>query len=214
VQSGTDRPGRGGCRWASGVFEAELSCTTICWAEERGRASTGAGRSCRGSSCTGCRWWPGISRAAQPDYSAERGWQRVTGVRQGILVLVLFGHIASVILGPILVDPQPFFRRWPTELSLSRTQSRSPHRQPDFYWLADLHFVRINGLGFPCRAACRCDADRRRRVWAFVGLTARAMFLTGSRAVVEPRGREGRYSTCAASATRPKAPSLETTAGD
>ena len=47
------------------------------------------------------------------------------------------------------------------------------------YWLAYLHFGRINGIGIPCRGPGLCDVATK-LTWAVVGLAPAAMFVTGA----------------------------------
>jgi hypothetical protein len=58
------------------------------------------------------------------------------------------------------------------------------------YWLAYLHFGRINGIGIPCDGPGLCD-QATKATWAFFGLAPAAMFVTGAMMwwsrVVRPR---------------------------
>ena len=47
------------------------------------------------------------------------------------------------------------------------------------YWLAFLHFGRINGIGIPCRGPGICDQTTK-FVWALFGLAPAVMFITGA----------------------------------
>ena len=47
------------------------------------------------------------------------------------------------------------------------------------YWLAYLHFGRINGIGIPCRGPGVCDQTTK-AVWALFGLAPAVMFVTGA----------------------------------
>ena len=47
------------------------------------------------------------------------------------------------------------------------------------YWLAYLHFGRINGIGIPCHGPGVCD-QATKAVWALFGLAPAAMFVTGA----------------------------------
>jgi hypothetical protein len=47
------------------------------------------------------------------------------------------------------------------------------------YWLAYLHFGRINGIGIPCHGPGICDQTVK-LVWALAGLAPAAMFVTGA----------------------------------
>jgi uncharacterized iron-regulated membrane protein len=47
------------------------------------------------------------------------------------------------------------------------------------YWLAYLHFGRINGIGIPCHGPGLCDQTTK-FVWALAGLAPAFMFVTGA----------------------------------
>jgi uncharacterized iron-regulated membrane protein len=47
------------------------------------------------------------------------------------------------------------------------------------YWLAYLHFGRINGIGIPCNGPGLCD-QATKATWALFGLTPALMFVTGA----------------------------------
>ena len=47
------------------------------------------------------------------------------------------------------------------------------------YWLAYLHFGRINGIGIPCHGPGFCDQTTK-AVWALFGLAPAVMFVTGA----------------------------------
>ena len=47
------------------------------------------------------------------------------------------------------------------------------------YWLAYLHFGRINGIGIPCHGPGLCDQTTK-AIWAIFGLAPAAMFVTGA----------------------------------
>jgi len=47
------------------------------------------------------------------------------------------------------------------------------------YWLAYLHFGRINGIGIPCSGPGLCDQTTK-AIWALFGLAPAAMFATGA----------------------------------
>ena len=46
------------------------------------------------------------------------------------------------------------------------------------YWLAYLHFGRINGIGIPCSGPGLCD-QATKAIWAVFGLAPAAMVVTG-----------------------------------
>jgi uncharacterized iron-regulated membrane protein len=47
------------------------------------------------------------------------------------------------------------------------------------YWLAYLHFGRINGIGIPCGGPGLCD-QATKAIWAVFGIAPAAMFVTGA----------------------------------
>jgi uncharacterized iron-regulated membrane protein len=47
------------------------------------------------------------------------------------------------------------------------------------YWLAYLHFGRINGIGIPCHGPGVCD-QATKAVWAFFGLAPALLAVTGA----------------------------------
>ena len=73
------------------------------------------------------------------------------------------------------------------------------------YWLAFLHFGRIQGIGIPCSGPGVCD-QATKAVWALFGLAPAAMFVTGAmmwwNRVLRPRLARARL----AASFRPTAP--------
>ena len=65
------------------------------------------------------------------------------------------------------------------------------------YWLAFLHFGRINGIGIPCGGPGFCDQTTK-AIWALFGLAPAAMFVTGAimwwNRVLRPRLAHGRIA--------------------
>jgi uncharacterized iron-regulated membrane protein len=47
------------------------------------------------------------------------------------------------------------------------------------YWLAFLHFGRINGIGIPCSGPGLCDQTTK-AIWAIFGMAPAVMFVTGA----------------------------------
>jgi len=126
-------------------------------------------------------WWPGM-----------KTWRRSLTVRRGVGWKRLTWHLHSMIgfwsLGFLLVFavsgaylgfPQPFQdlvdRLDPV------TAANSGERIVDrvLYWLAFLHFGRINGIGIPCSGPGICD-QATKAIWAIFGLAPAAMFVTGA----------------------------------
>ena len=61
------------------------------------------------------------------------------------------------------------------------TASNAGTRMVDgiIYWVAYLHFGRINGIGIPCSGPGLCD-QMTKAIWALFGLAPAAMFVTGA----------------------------------
>jgi uncharacterized iron-regulated membrane protein len=125
-------------------------------------------------------WWPGIARWRRSLVLRRTvGWARLTwdlhsavGIWSSAFVLV------SALSGLYLCFPEELqtFGDWidpPTE-------ARAGRRLVDrvFYWLAYLHFGRINGIGIPCAGPGWCD-QATKAVWAILGLAPAVMAVTG-----------------------------------
>jgi uncharacterized iron-regulated membrane protein len=126
-------------------------------------------------------WWPGI-RTWRRSLTVHRrvGWQRFTWDLHsmigfwGLGFILLFG-----ITGAYLGNPQPFQDL--ADRIQPPTDANAGVRTVDqvIYWLAFLHFGRINGIGIPCRGRGFCDAATK-LIWAVFGLAPAAMFVTGA----------------------------------
>jgi uncharacterized iron-regulated membrane protein len=126
-------------------------------------------------------WWPGL-RTWRRSLTVPRNarWPRVIwGLHSmmgfwGLGFILMFG-LSGVYLGfPEMVQSladriQP----------LTEANARSRTIDQVIYWLAYLHFGRINGIGIPCRGPGLCDAATK-LTWAVVGLAPAGMFVTGA----------------------------------
>jgi hypothetical protein len=72
------------------------------------------------------------------------------------------------------------FHDWADRLE-PPTEANAGRRFVDgaLYWLAFLHFGRINGIGIPCSGPGLCD-QLTKAVWALLGLAPAALFATGA----------------------------------
>jgi len=74
------------------------------------------------------------------------------------------------------------------------------------YWLAFLHFGRINGIGIPCSGPGLCDQTTK-AIWAVFGMAPAAMFVTGAimwwNRVLRPRLASARQAARSHSVTAP-----------
>jgi Na+-transporting NADH:ubiquinone oxidoreductase subunit NqrD len=87
--------------------------------------------------------------------------------------IVLFG-----LSGAYLGNPDPFQQL--ADRIEPQTADNAGIRTVDsvIYWLAYLHFGRINGIGIPCHGRGLCDQTTK-FIWALFGLAPAAMFVTG-----------------------------------
>jgi uncharacterized iron-regulated membrane protein len=126
-------------------------------------------------------WWPGI-----------KTWRRSLtlnrGVARGRLIWQLHSVIGFWSLGFILVFglsgaylcfPQPLqdFADWLEPPTAANAGIRIVDQI--IYWLAFLHFGRIQGIGIPCHGPGLCDQTTK-AIWAVFGLAPAAMFVTGA----------------------------------
>jgi uncharacterized iron-regulated membrane protein len=152
------------------------------FAGDRGRQVNGAGAiAVLALAITGAiLWWPGI-----------RTWRRSLMLPRGIGWPRTIWHLHSMVgfwslaftlvfamSGLYLCFPDVFQavadRIDPAPLD-------APARLSDsiIYWLAYLHFGRINGIGIPCSGPGWCD-QATKAVWALFGLAPAVMFVTGA----------------------------------
>jgi uncharacterized iron-regulated membrane protein len=126
-------------------------------------------------------WWPGI-----------KTWGRSLTLRRGVGWKSLNWHLHSMIgfwsvgfmlvfglSGAYLVFPDSFqdLADWLEPPTAANAGVRIGDRV--IYWLAYLHFGRINGIGIPCSGPGICDQTTK-ALWAVVGLAPAAMFVTGA----------------------------------
>lgn len=126
-------------------------------------------------------WWPGI-RTWRRGLSLHKntGWRRFILDLHSMIgfwsigFLVLFG-----ISGAYLGNPQPFQDL--ADRIEPVNAANAGVRTVDYliYWLAYLHFGRVNGVGIPCVSLGLCDVATK-LTWAAFGLTPAALFVTGA----------------------------------
>ncbi|HEY3159034.1 MAG TPA: PepSY-associated TM helix domain-containing protein [Vicinamibacterales bacterium] len=130
--------------------------------------------------CTGIVvWWPGV-RKWRRSLTVHRhaGWRRFTWDLHSMLGFWTFGFILLFALsGAYLGNPEPFQHLADRiEPFTDGNEERIVDRV--IYWLAYLHFGRINGIGIPCSGPGLCD-QMTKLTWAVFGLAPAAMFVTG-----------------------------------
>jgi len=126
-------------------------------------------------------WWPGI-KAWRRSLIVHRnvGWRRFTWDLHSMIGFWTLGFIVLFGLsGAYLGNPQPFQDL--ADRLEPPTAANAGNRIVDqvIYWLAYLHFGRINGIGIPCRGPGLCD-QATKLIWALAGLAPAVMFVTGT----------------------------------
>jgi uncharacterized iron-regulated membrane protein len=126
-------------------------------------------------------WWPGI-RSWRRSLTMPRnaGWQRVIWGLHGMIGFWSLGFILVFgVSGAYLCSPDLFQSVADRIEPLTDANARTRVVDQVIYWLAYLHFGRINGIGIPCRGPGLCDMATK-LTWAVVGLAPAAMFVTGA----------------------------------
>jgi uncharacterized iron-regulated membrane protein len=126
-------------------------------------------------------WWPGI-----------KTWRRSLTLHRGVGWKRLIWHFHSMIgfwsLGFLLVfGLSGIYLAIPervqdlADLVEPATAANAGRRIVDrvIYWLAYLHFGRIQGIGIPCSGPGVCDQTTK-AIWALFGLAPAAMVVTGA----------------------------------
>ena len=126
-------------------------------------------------------WWPGI-RTWRRSLTLGRsaGWKGLTWRLHSVIGFWSLGFtLLFAISGAYLGNPGPFqdFADRLEPLTAANAGFRIGDRV--IYWLAILHFGRINGIGFPCGGPGICDQTTK-AIWAVFGLAPAAMFATGA----------------------------------
>ena len=126
-------------------------------------------------------WWPGVAM-----------WRRSLTLPRGLGWKRLVWHLHSAIgfwslgftlifglSGVYLCFPQTFqdFADWLEPPTAANAGFRIVDSVT--YWLAYLHFGRINGIGIPCKGPGLCDQTTK-AIWALFGFAHAAMFVTGA----------------------------------
>jgi len=126
-------------------------------------------------------WWPGIKTWPR-SLTLHRGvgWRRWNWHLHSMVGFWSLGFtVVFAVSGIYLCIPERVqdFADWlepPTAVNAG-------YRIVDqvVYWLAFLHFGRINGIGIPCSGPGICDQTTK-AIWAIFGLAPAVMFVTGA----------------------------------
>jgi uncharacterized iron-regulated membrane protein len=153
-----------------------------------GRTVNGAGAfALLALSATGLAiWWPGskkwrrsltLPRGVGP---ARVGWKRWNWHLHSMIGFWSLGFILIFgVSGVYLCIPERVqdLADWLEPATAANAGYRIGDRI--IYWLAFLHFGRINGIGIPCSGPGVCDQTVK-AIWALFGFAPAAMFVTGA----------------------------------
>jgi uncharacterized iron-regulated membrane protein len=126
-------------------------------------------------------WWPGV-KTWRRSLSVHRGvgWKRFIWDLHSMIGFWSLGFILVFALsGLYLGIPQPFQDLADRLEPLTAANAGTRIGDRVIYWLAYLHFGRINGIGIPCGGPGLCDQTTK-AIWALFGLTPAAMFVTAA----------------------------------
>ncbi len=139
-------------------------------------------------------WWPGSREwwrsLSMPRGAGSRRFFRWAHVLIGVVSLAFL--IVFAASGVYLCNPVPLqdFNDWIDPPTLANAGNRLGDKI--LYWLAFLHFGRIQGIGIPCKGPGFCDQSTK-AVWALFGFAPALLFLTGAmmwwNRVIRPRLR-------------------------
>lgn len=126
-------------------------------------------------------WWPGIKRWKRSlTFQKGIGWKRqIWDIHSMVGIWSFLFIIIFAFSGAYLCFPN-FFHDLGDQLQ-PMTDANAGSRFVDkfLYWLAFLHFGRINGIGLICSGPGLCDQSIK-ALWAVFGLAPALMFATGA----------------------------------
>jgi uncharacterized iron-regulated membrane protein len=126
-------------------------------------------------------WWPGI-RTWRRSLTVPRnvGWQRVVWGLHSMIGFWGLGFILLFALSGVYLSSPDLIQGIADRIEpLTDANLRTRTVDQVIYWLAYLHFGRINGIGIPCRGPGLCDMATK-LTWAVAGLAPASMFVTGT----------------------------------
>ena len=126
-------------------------------------------------------WWPGI-RVWRRSLTVPRGvgWQRLIWSLHSMIGFWSLGLILMFALSGIYLSNPDMVQDLADRIEpLTEANLRTRIGDQVIYWLAYLHFGRINGIGIPCRGPGFCDMATK-LTWAVAGLAPACMFATGA----------------------------------
>ena len=126
-------------------------------------------------------WWPGIKTWRRSlTLHRDVGWKRFIWHAHSMIGFWSLGFILVFGISGIYLSFPGLFQDFADRLE-PPTAANNGFRIGDqvIYWLAFLHFGRINGIGIPCSGPGICDQTTK-AVWAAFGFAPAAMFVTGA----------------------------------
>jgi uncharacterized iron-regulated membrane protein len=126
-------------------------------------------------------WWPGIKKWRRSlTVPRNVGWQRFTWSLHSMIGFWSLGFILLFAASGVYLGNPDFFQALADRIQ-PPTDANAGGRTIDqvIYWLAYLHFGRINGIGIPCSGPGLCDQTTK-FIWALFGLAPAVMFVTGA----------------------------------
>lgn len=126
-------------------------------------------------------WWPGATRwRSSLTLHRNVGWRRFIWELHSMVGIWCFGIILMFALsGLYLCFPLSFHALADRIQPVTLDNNGERFVDSLLYWLAFLHFGRINGIGLPCAGPGLCDQSVK-AVWALAGLVPAVMFVTGA----------------------------------
>ncbi len=125
-------------------------------------------------------WWPGIKTWRRSLTVHRGGGGRLTWHLHSMIGFWSLGFsLVFGLSGVYLVIPDRFQDLADRIEPLTAANMATRVSDRIIYWLAYLHFGRIDGIGIPCSGPGLCD-QATKAVWAIFGLAPAALFVTGA----------------------------------
>jgi len=126
-------------------------------------------------------WWPGI-KTWRRSLTLHRGsgWKSMTWHLHSMIGFWTFAFTLVFALSGAYLGFPELFQELADRLQPPTPENAGTRIVDDvIYWLAYLHFGRINGIGIPCHGRGLCDQTTK-AIWALFGLAPAVMFGTGA----------------------------------
>lgn len=126
-------------------------------------------------------WWPGIARWRRSLVLRRGvGWKRFNWDLHSAIGFWSFSAIVVFALSGVYLCFPVFFYEVAEWIEPTTAQNLTTRVMDEvLYWLAFLHFGRINGIGISCEGPGVCDQTIK-AIWAVFGIAPAVMFVTGA----------------------------------